>query len=432
MINEASSRTTTYFTHKDFRVTEIIDTEGKSTTYEYNEYGELMTTTDRNGNTITYERDTKGNVTKITNPDTSYKRFGYDSKDNLIWELDEEGNFVRYVYDSSGIILLKVAKYIAGEVNIGLLESELPVLTGNEVNYAITEYMPYTSADLTACKYGYTIKLKGVVHKIKDPLGNITTYYHYEDGNVWKVKEPLESYDTIARTTTYTYNSMGLKEDVFSQENKKTHYEYNNNGQVTTVEKSDENGESTTVINYNELGFVEQTLYPKHISEILPEALAQQGYRYTYYPSGKVETVTDPEDNTTEYYYDQYGNLKSEVRPNGSVYSYDYDFLNRVTKKYFQEFENSPKILLEEYIYATEDSKDADLNHYKTKVTIKQYFNANDTAETLNSYDYAGRLIKQELPYDGTGNRPYIQINHSKMENLNGLRMPEGIQRIII
>lgn len=410
---KSKTRTTTYI-HKDHRVVEIIDPLGKSTTYTYNDYAELESYTDRYGNTTTYLlNNSTGNVEKIINPDKSEKTFGYDSNNNLIWEKDEEGIFTRYVYknsydydttnenikyvsDSDGIHLRMKATYLKGKLQG---DQVVNLTKDNAADFAITEYLPYTTEELKE----NNIKLKGIIHKVKDPLGNITTYYHYENGNVRKIEEPYDENSPSAKVTEYTYNNMDVVEYEYSPKRYRTDYVYNANGQVTEVVKN--NGDnrytpitksSITKIYYDNMGRIKQTISPKENDELLPEVLGEAGYKYEYYSSGKLWKVTDPYNYTTIYTYDLYGNLKTEQKPNGSVYLYEYDDLDRLTSVYFKEDSNSKKELLEECFYWEETSKDEQNNYFVTTKERYEYLNDYSSRWTTYYYDYAGRIIKEE------------------------------------
>ena len=103
------------------------------------------------------------------------------------------------------------------------------------------------------------------------------------------------------------------------------------------------------------------------------------GNRYTYYPNGTVQTITDAENNTTTYTYDLYGNIKTETKPNGAIYQYDYDVMNRLIKKYFKENTNATPELLEEYAYSI-------LEDGKTQTTTTRHLNQTETAVTTTKY----------------------------------------------
>lgn len=89
-----------------------------------------------------------------------------------------------------------------------------------------------------------------------------------------------------------------------------------------------------------------------------------------------------------------YGNVKTETKPNGAVYTFDYDLMNRKIKTWFREDAQGTDILLEEYEYRI-------LSDKKTQTVKKVYINDSEMLSTIYTYDYAGRLQTQQNP-DGT------------------------------
>ena len=68
--------------------------------------------------------------------------------------------------------------------------------------------------------------------------------------------------------------------------------------------------------------------------------------------------------------------------------------MNRLKHVYFRANENATPVLLEEYSYTMLDNEN-------TQKTCTKYLNDTETATTIYTYDYAGRLISQQNP-DGT------------------------------
>ncbi|MFZ5986975.1 MAG: S8 family serine peptidase [Bacillota bacterium] len=427
--SEPPTKSTIISYDKNYNITQVEDTEGKSQYYKYNNYGELDMHTDRNGNKTTYGLDGNGNVTKITNPNNSERKFGYDANNNIIWEKDEEGVFTQYIYKTvyEYDTLNEDSKYLSSAADRGIylrmkaryLESKLgPTVDTKFITketadkYAVTEYIPYATD---------THQVKGLVEKIKDPMGNITTYTHESDGKIDTISETI---DGNVRTTRFDYNNMGLKAYEYSPAYLRTDYYYNSNGQIETIVKNDADGsiipvrvKSTIKFGYDSMGRRNHELSPILVDHIYSESQWVYGYRYTYYPNGKLWTVTDPQNNKTTYEYNQYGNIKTMKRMNGSIYSYDYDTLDRLTKIYFQDDAFSTKVLLEEYIYpldAVPADPSAPNNNFITRKIHRKYLDNNEVAETTYYYDYAGRLIKKELPQNTDGTTPYIRNTYYK------------------
>ncbi|MCL6557985.1 MAG: S8 family serine peptidase, partial [Firmicutes bacterium] len=360
------------------------DAEGMFTYTEYyldsgkNKYGEIKSFTDRNGNKTEYTRDGRGNVTKVLNPDGSFKEYAYDDKDNLIREKDETGRPVFYVYDAEKKKLLKKARPLNG--------SDVYTAGSDESKFAVTRYSYYTDAE--ALQLGY--KAKGLLKTVTDPENNTVSYTYDANGNVKTIT------DAEGRVTTFEYNAIGWKTAEISPMGYRTEYCYDSNG---LVEKTVRHGGETTRILYDRLGRkireVAPNLYDASKDNLAGHSYAEDaGYRYRYFAGSKISEIKDPENNVTRFTYDKYGNKQTETRPDGSVYIYEYDALNRLTKVRFKDSEGAAAVLLEEYSYAV-------LSDRKTQKTLTKYITGAETAVTVYKYDYAGRLIEQQNA-DGT------------------------------
>ncbi|MGE5579276.1 MAG: S8 family serine peptidase [Bacillota bacterium] len=398
-ILEGGTRQWTYWFDESNYTTQVQDPEGKSAFTEYylyggkNLYGDVKSTTDRNGNTTNYEVDARGNVTRITNPDTGFRQYWYDEKNNLVKETDECGYSTFYVYDSAKVNLLKkvqplikTGQYVEG--------------TSNPSDFAITQYQYCTKAEAQSL---FGCNVAGLVKAMQDPEGHVTTYTYDPHGNTATVKDPLQ------KTTTYDYDAAGRRTSILTPKGYLARYEYDDNGLV--VKEILHGGETTRTV-YDEMGRKVQVVEPKQYVPGLDAGGtytgASHGYRYSYFPHGKTRTVTDPEGYTTTYAYDVFGNRTSETKHNGSVYEYEYDCLNRVTKEYFRENAFSPRVLLKEHSYAIVAIGGGQPS--KTQKTDIIYFSDTESAATVCIYDYAGRLLEQHDP-DGAVTRTSYNLN---------------------
>jgi len=110
---------------------------------------------------------------------------------------------------------------------------------------------------------------------------------------------------------------------------------------------------------YDKYGRIEKEISPKG-----------NVYDYDYYPSGKVDAMTDPEGFVTRYTYDIFGNLETESRTNGDYkYEYDYDYKSYSEKGTYEQ----------------------------NVVTKTDYIGEGSTLKTETIYDYAGRVVEQKV-----------------------------------
>lgn len=380
-ITDSYGRQTVKYYDSHMYVTSEKDSEGRFTYTEYftdaygsNSLGEEKSVTDRYGNKTTYERDSMGNITKIINPDLSFKEYTYDSNNNMTSEKDENGKYTFYIYDSSMKLLVKKVQPLNGTD---------PYFTGcNEANFAITTYNYYS--DLEATQRGYMAK--GLLKSVVDAENNETVYTYDSYGYLKTVSDP-----ETGKVTAYETNSIGWRTAEITPRMFRTEYVYDSNGRI---EKKVLNGNEITRYVYDSMGRkikeVSPNLYNASHDNLNAHAYSgEYGYRYTYYPSGKMKTMLDPENNLTTYYYDLYGNLTKEVKNNGNtIYEYEYDVMNRLKKVSFKNGEAAQSEVLEEYAYSVLADK-------KTQKTFTRYLNSTETAVTTYKYDYAGRLVEQ-------------------------------------
>ncbi|EYE87369.1 hypothetical protein Q428_13665, partial [Fervidicella metallireducens AeB] len=386
IIVDSNGRRTTMWTDSNNYVIKTQDPEDRVTTTEYylfnniNKFGEEKIHIDRYGNKTEYVRDGVGNITKIIYPDLSYKEFKYDEKNNKILEVDEIGNRIEYIYDINKINLIKKVQPLNGK--------DIYSENADQSLFAITKYEYYTDAE--AQQLGY--KAKGLLKSVTDPEGNTTIYTYDTDGNIRTIKDP-----ETQRDESFEYNSMGLKTSETTARGHRTEYIYDNNKQLQKIVQKSTNNE-TTVINYDHMGRKTKEISPNlyNPSEDLGvnNYIGNYGHRYEYYPSGLLWKETDAENNTTIFNYDIYGNKTRETRPDGGIFEYEYDVLNRLKKIFFKESAEAPLTLLEEFFYEILPDK-------KTQTTYREYFTPTEYADTKQVYDYAGRLVLTINP-DGT------------------------------
>lgn len=402
-VTDMNNRVSTYWFDTSFYTIQEQDPEGKSTYTEYlqyngkNTYGDIKSITDRNGNKTQYEVDSRGNVTKVINPDGSTKTTEYDDKNNVTKEVDECGNTTYYIYDSNKINMVKKVQPLNGK----------DVYTGTDSNnFAITTYQYYEGAE-SGCS------TKALLRCETDSEGNTTTYTYNQYGDIKTVTDPE------GKVTNYEYNKISWKTADITPKGHRTEYTYDRNGLlIKTVTVSDKN--ETTRVVYDLMGRKLQEISPNQYDGTKDNLTADTysdmsaGTRYEYYDSGKVKSVTDAVGNKTSYTYDVYGNTLTETKPNGSIYRYEYDVLDRLKKTYFKNDSTSMENLLMEYSYAIMDD-------HKTQQTETKYLNATDKALTVSIFDYAGRLVEKQNP-DGTKIKTIYNANGTieKQIALNG------------
>jgi RHS repeat-associated protein len=147
---------------------------------------------------------------------------------------------------------------------------------------------------ITASTYGltttYTYDPTGGIATETDPDGHTTSYSYDSDGNVTSATDALDN------TTTSTYNSLDEPLTVTDPAGIETEYTYDSDGNLTSKVIDGHDALATTAT-YT----VCETSCP------------------TGFEQGDLESVTDPDGNTTSYTYDTYGDLSSSSVTAGSL-----------------------------------------------------------------------------------------------------------------
>ncbi|USB32579.1 S8 family serine peptidase [Paenibacillus sp. YPG26] len=368
-------------------VTKSQDPEGRVTLVEYyndangfNKFGEEKVVTDRNGNKTQYTRDGNGNITKTVNPDGSFSEYVYDDKNNLVSEKDESGKMTYYVYDTAKALLLKKVQPLNG--------TDAYTASSDPAKFAITAYVYYSPAEVQ--KLG--IKASGILKSETDPEGNTTAYTYDKYGNKATATDPE------GNVTTLTYNVLGWNTIQISPAGYRTDYTYDNNGHVIRSVQSE--GETNRFVYDNQQRLIQKIDPMQYASDKdgLNDSTPTDDYRdatigtrYTYYPTGNVQKEIDALGNETSYTYDIYGNKLTETRPNQSVYVYQYDVMNRVSKISFKANPQAVPDVLADYTYKV-------LDNGKTQKKETKYLNSTDTAITIWTYDDQGKEVERQNP----------------------------------
>ena len=385
-ITDSNGKSQTQYYDDGYSITKIEDTEGGTSSTQYslvsgeNKYNEPKTITGRNGANTYYERDDRGNIIKYTNGvDGSYKAYTYDAYNNVISERDENGNYTYYIYDETGRKLLKTIKPLDG--------TAVYSKGADESLFAITKLSYYEKGE-------NGLLIEGLIKTKIEPMGETykkTEFIYYANG---LLKEMIitDGVDGTIAITQYEYNDLGLIKVETAPNGTKTYYEYDAMGNKTKV--SANNGIAVTTMEYDEMGRLIKELSP------IEAANSGRGIRTTYFANGQPKTEMNADDGTTEYTYDIYGNVSTKTLANGAIYRYTYDSLGRQLSVSFKDISSDEFVVTDDYSYAI-------LSNGQTKTTHTLHYDANTTAVTVSTFDYANRLIKQVNPDSTSVSKTY-------------------------
>ncbi|MFB6367738.1 RHS repeat-associated core domain-containing protein [Paenibacillus elgii] len=514
------TKTTTDVTNVDGATTKITQQ------YEYNPtLGKVTEIKDGKGYVTSYDYDKLGRVTKATNPDKSIvtlqyhdaknsmlitdeegvktytqwnpigwkiatgvseqdirSRFGYDSYGRLEWSEDAKGNRTSFGYDQwsrqnrvtypdgssatveyNDIQRTKVSTDAEGYKVTETLDAldrttkneetkkvnEQPVVQtlGTFIYDAAGKVRESTDGNNNRTKFDYDAlgRLTGVTN-----AKNEFTKYEYTSKdrlNLFKIVFP----DNTERSKKYDELGRTIQTIAPDQAVEKFYYDENNNlqtyvdrkGQVTTNDYDKRNKLISSALGTETISYGYDTAGKR---KVMQDNTGTTNYHYN--ELGQLDILTYPDGRTIEYSYDRQGNRKTMTDPFGDVTEYGYDNRNRLTgvgpklNDWDATYKYKHNNLLEAIVqrngvngtYTYEGLNLTGLSQNKQGAALNTFAygydnNRNQTSKTENgtrhefSYDPLNRIgtssqFGEQYTYDSRGNRQTMQSSNSP--NLSG------------
>jgi len=355
--------------------------------YTYANFGSakglMKTMTDGNGNTTTYDYDVHGYLKTQTDVNGHITKYTYSVTGNLLTQVDPDGMVTTYTYDKNGNLLRKsvAVKYVTRyfyDKEDRLIREISPNQYHSEFDGLIFSTPTPAYTDTVAGKFTAYYK-SGVVKRITDSLGNITSYQYDLYGN--------KKIEISPRLAQYEYTYDGI--------NRLTGTSFRESGAAAAVQM--DAYEYTMGANCN-------TKYTKYINA------SDTAVATTYYDKlGREISETSPEGHTktATYYYN--GLVKSDTDFNGHATYYQYDGLNRKTVTY--EPVESDRYYFSQTIY---DHNDNVLEERVSRnlVSLNMIPSESEVIKTsVNTYDNENNLIKAITPAGGETTYEYNNTN---------------------
>ncbi len=316
--------------------------------------GRLTDIVDSSGRTVIYSHDGIGNLTGMTGP-AGNSIYGYTDPvgNHRMTSVDQGQGSYNNTYDETGRV--KVQSHGTGEV-------DMAYLVPNQKTQVTTVIRDGSGNTLNTQVRTTEFDSLGQPAKVTDTYGNITTYSR--DGNGWILAEVHTDIVTgITTTTAYAYDAKGnvltKTEAQGTSVEKTTAYTYQpvfngvlmmtvvsvvNPALVSTVTNSydDSNGNLLTTTEAGLLGngsaYSYTTTYSYDANGKLhtidgPRTDVSDVTTYNYDPStGYLTSMTQPLIGTTFYSnFDNLGNPQTVTDPNGNSTTYTYDTNGRVS-----------------------------------------------------------------------------------------------------
>ena len=486
------------------KVTKIIDGKGYATNYDYDKLGRVTKAINPDNSVVTLQYDDAKNSILITdeagvktytqwNPigwkiatgvseQDIRSKFGYDAYGRLEWSEDARGNRTWFGYDQWSR-QNKITYPDGSSATVEYNDIQRTKVSIDAEGYKITE---------TLDPLDRTIKKEETKLVNGQPVVQTLGTFIYDAAG--KVRESTDGRDN---RTKYDYDALGRLTGVTNAKNEFTKYEYTSKDRLNLfkIVFPDKTERSKK---YDELGRTIQTIAPDQAVEkfyydennnlrtyvdrkgqvttndydnrnkLRSSALGNETIRYDYDAAGKrkvmqdntgttnyhynelgqLDILTYPDGRTIRYSYDRQGNREKMTDPFGYVTAYGYDNRNRLAgvgpniNDWDAKYEYKHNDLLAAIVqrngvtgsYTYEGLNLTGLSQQKQGATLNTFAygydnNRNQTSKTENgtrhefSYDPPNRIgtssqFGEQYTYDSRGNRQTMQSSNSP--NLSG------------
>jgi RHS repeat-associated protein len=315
-------------------------TEKSGTVYIFNEQGSVSEIRDKNGNTITVtHNEGSGCPKRAVNESGNSFDFTYGPDGRVSSIKDNFDRTVRYTYDENGN-LTGVEYWDGGEVQYTYDDrSRLTSVTDRAGNllWEVT-YNERGKID-TFTKRGMTYSVTyydGYIEEV-DSLGNKTTIYFNDQGVITEKIFP-DNTSIVRKPNPVFPDAVDWIED---EKGNRTEFTYDSRGNITSVTNAAGNTLKRIYDFNNRLirevdprGAVNKWAYDAegNVTQITRSAGTpdEAVYTFGYDSEGNIVATTDALGNTTEYDYDDLGNVTIQIYPTGDTLQWEYDSLGRM------------------------------------------------------------------------------------------------------
>lgn len=280
-------------------VTKIEDGRGFNTTYTYDAHGRRNATTDPLNHTARIDYDPVGRPISSSTPLGFTTRSVYDANDWLVSVRDPLNHTTRFEYNARGERTAMV------DANGNRTQFVMNLTWGR------VERIIEATGDDTELTYD----VLGRVAQVRDPNGKLWTFEYDEFGRMTNATDPLghttrATYDRAgnaimridrnAKYTNYTYDTLNRLTDIYYEDHTEWYFQYDNDGNVVSEQY---------------LGLTGPPIFSKAtVFDFLDRPVRVT----STYDSGAFSEIV-------QYTYDESGNRRSVVYPDGFSVTYDWD-----------------------------------------------------------------------------------------------------------
>ena len=340
-VTDAKSHAVTYGYDAKGRGTSVTFADGSASKLEYNSRGDVVKSTNRRGQTVTYTYDSKGRVTKKTWSNGRTFTYAYDAHGNVTTATDSETGTVTMQYDSADR-LTKIA-YPTGRGFTFIYDSCGRLAVRTSLDGAVERFAYDASGRLASVADGngnFYLQntydaTTGRLAKQTNGNGTSVSYLYDKLGRVVSI-EHSDADGKIVESLQYCYDADGrcIRASSLLGEER---YEYDKDGQLTSVRYPDSPSEAFT---YDAVGNRTTANGATYTVNNLNQYTAVSGgggsqpsaSAITYDKDGNMTSLTDAK-GTTSYTYDTLNRLVAVSNPAAGInWSCQYDvFGNRVS-----------------------------------------------------------------------------------------------------
>lgn len=357
------------FVYRSGRLSTISEpVSGVYLDYTYDGQGRLVTVTDPMNRIIRLGYNNKNHLISITDADGQTTRYTYNDKGQVISGVNADGEqLFRSTYDAEGRVVqqddgldstpLTRLSYDE-ETEPGKVITTVTDRNGNERIYVFNDRQQMLSItdELGNIAATYTYDERGNRISATDANGHTTRFEYNAHGNIISVTDPANgvtrmTYDdlnnlktvenALGKITRYTYDANNQLVGAQNAAGNLTQFTYNANGQVQTVQTPEGNVSRYEYVQGMLARIISpensQTRYGYDAAGRLTSVMDADGNVWTMSydeacgSSCRVETVTDPLNNTVIRRYDSRGNLLSITDARGNKTRFEYDAEGRRT-----------------------------------------------------------------------------------------------------
>jgi len=364
----------------------VYDRYDRATTYHYNDRGNVTAVTNIMGYTTTYEYGDNRNPdspTTVADPLGNTTTTRYDDKGRVAKVTDPEGNVTKYSYDDNGN-LTDANQYITPDLDypdtLTFISSTRNIYNKRYLGKSLLETTIDALGHRTENYYDSKNRLEKTVQQVTDPntgeLLDVETLYTYGDPNA--PDEPNSITDPSGFTRYFAYDTNGNQ--VRSWYNWVDPNDATHTHTVATLTEYDAQGRATKTSRQID------TQDPNTLSETI------------YNKIGKPEVVINEHGVTTEYQYDELGNL-----------------VETITYASYADYLSYDHLTISRTLYDKEG-----------RVIVTQDPNADNVASngTHTIYDALGRAVETRRYENVSINLVDLEVNGQKV----GRKIPDGYE----